>query len=58
MSKKCPRNSKFLILKHIKVLELKKNKIFLNKGTKHTKKYMEGLNSKNYNKHIKSGGSP
>ena len=30
--------------------------IFLNKGTKHTKNYMEGLNSKN--KNIKAGGSP
>ena len=31
-------------------------KTFLNKGTKHKKNYMEGLNSKN--KNIKGGGSP
>ena len=44
-----------LVKKHIKVLELLKNpKTFLNKGTRHIKNYMEGLNSKN----IKSGGSP
>ena len=34
----------------------KKPKIFLNKGTKHTKNYMEGLNSKNQNN--EGGGSP
>ena len=34
----------------------KKTKTFLNKGTKHKKNYMEGLNSKN--KYIKGGGSP
>ena len=34
----------------------KKPKKFLNKGTKHKKNYMEGLNSKN--KNIKDGGSP
>ena len=33
----------------------KKPKTFLNKGTKHKKNYMEGLNSKN--KNIKVGGS-
>ena len=53
MSKKCRKNSKFLVLKYIKVLEFLK--IFLNKGTKHNKNYMEGLNSKN--KNIKDGGS-
>ena len=34
----------------------KNPKTFLNKGTKHKKSYMEGLNSKN--KNIKGGGSP
>ena len=34
----------------------RKLKIFLNKGIKHKKNYMEGLNSKN--KNIKDGGSP
>ena len=34
----------------------KKPKTFLNKGTKHKKNNMEGLNSKN--KNIKDGGSP
>ena len=38
------------------MLELKKTKTFLNKGTKHKKHYMEGLNSKN--KNIKCVGSP
>ena len=57
MSKKYPKNSKFLVSKYIKVLEfLTTSKIFLNKGTKHKKNYMEGLNSKNIN--IKGGGSP
>ena len=55
MSKKCPKKSKFLVSKYIKVLELKKTKTFLNKGTKHLKNYI-GLNSKN--KNIKGGGSP
>ena len=56
MSKKCPKNSKFLVWKYIKVLELFKNpKTFLNKSTKHKKHYMEGLNSKN--KYFKGGGS-
>ena len=41
----------------MKVLEvLKRPKTFLNKGTKHLKNYMEGLNSKN--KNMKGGGSP
>ena len=54
--KKCPKNSKFLVEKYIKVLEcLKTPEIFLNKGTKHKKKYMEGLNSRN--KNIKGDGS-
>ena len=30
----------------------------LNKGTKHKKNYMGGLNSTNKNKNIKGGGSP
>ena len=34
----------------MKVLELKKNTTFLNKGTKYKKNYMECLNSKNKNK--------
>ena len=34
----------------------KKHKIFLNKGTKHKKNYIEGIISKN--KNIKGGGSP
>ena len=55
--KKCLENPKFLIWIYIKVLEFLKNlKTFLNKGTKHKKNYMEGLNSKN--KNIKGGGSP
>ena len=58
MSKKCPKKSKFLVLKkHRGALEFFKNpKNFLNKATKHKKNYMEGLNSKNRN--IKDGGSP
>ena len=36
---------------------LKTAKTFLNKGTKHEKNYMEGLNSKR-KKYIESGGSP
>ena len=57
MSKKCPKNLKFLVLKYIKVLEfLKTLKSFLNKSTKHNKNYIEGLNSRN--KNIKGGGSP
>ena len=55
MSKKWPKNSKILVWKYIKVLELKKNQAFLNKGTNHKKNYMEGLNFKN--KNIKGGGS-
>ena len=40
MSKESPKNSKY-----IKVLEfLKSAKTFLNKGTKHKKNYIEGLN--------------
>ena len=55
--KKLPKNSKILVYKYIEVLEfLKKSKTFINKGTKHKKNYMEGLNSKN--KNIKGGGSP
>ena len=39
MSKKCPKNSKMLVLKYIKVLKfLKTRKSFLNKGTKQKKK--------------------
>ena len=34
---------------------LKTSKTFLNKGTKHKKNYLKGLNSKN--KNIKDGGS-
>ena len=57
MSKKCPESSKFIVLKYLKVLEFLKNpKAFLNKGTKHKKKYIKRLNSKNNN--IKGGGSP
>ena len=58
MSKKCPKNSKTFSLKIHKGSEIKKKKTktFLNKGTKHNKNYMEGLNSKN--KYIKGGGSP
>ena len=55
MSKKFPKNSKFLVEKYIKVLEfLKIPKTFLNKGTKYKINYMKGLNSKN--KNIKGGG--
>ena len=54
--KKCPKNSKCFVEKYIKVLEfIKKTRIFLNKGIKHKKTYMEGVNSKN--KNIKCGGS-
>ena len=50
MSKKCPKNSKFLVYKYIKVLDFSKKPItLLNKGTKHKKNYVEGLNSKNKN---------
>ena len=38
------------------MLEFKKTKTFLNKGTEHKKNYMESLYS--INKNIKSGGSP
>ena len=38
MSKKCPKDSKFLVQKYIKVLKcFKTPKTFLNKGTKHEK---------------------
>ena len=38
MSKKCPKNSKFIVQKYIKVLELlKKPKTLLNRNTKHKK---------------------
>ena len=48
-----PKNPKFLVYKYIKILEFKKKpKTFLNKGTKHKKSYMVGLNSKD--KNIKS----
>ena len=33
-------------------------KTFLNKGSKHKKNYMEGLNSKDKNKNIKGSGYP
>ena len=56
MSKKCPKNSKFLVSKYIKVPEFKtKPKTFLRKGIKHKKNDMEGLNSKN--KNIEGSGS-
>ena len=38
-SKKCPKNSKVLVQKCTKVLELKKTKTFLNKGTYKKKLY-------------------
>ena len=51
------RNSKFLVSKHIKVMEFfQKPKTFLNRGIRHNKNYMQGPNSKNTN--IKNGGSP
>ena len=52
-----PEKLKIFSLKiHKGALICKKNrKTFLNKGTKHTKNYIEGLNSKN--KNIKGGGS-
>ena len=40
------------------MLEFKKKKTSLNKGTKHKQNYIRGLNSKNENKNIKGGGSP
>ena len=51
MSKECPKNSKFLLLKYIKVLEfLKAPKPLKIKVVNIKKKnYMEGLNSKNKN---------
>ena len=37
--KKCPKNSKFLVQKYMKVLKfLKNSRTFLNKGTEHKKK--------------------
>ena len=50
------KNSKIFVKKYIKVLEFKKIKTFLNKGTKNKINYMEGLNSKK--KNIKGVGSP
>ena len=56
MAKKCPKNSKFLVSKYIKVLGFsKKSKTFLNNGPKYKINYMESLKSKN--KNIKGGGS-
>ena len=49
-----PKNLQFLVLKYIKVLEVFET--FLNKGTKHKIKYIEGQNSKN--KNIEDGKSP
>ena len=40
------------------MLELKKTRTFLNKGTKHKKNYIKSLDSKNKSKDIKGGGSP
>ena len=37
---------------------LKIPKTFPNKGSKHRKNHMEGLNSKNKNENITGGGSP
>ena len=52
-----PKKLKNFSLKiHIGAGILKSPKTFLNKGTKHKKNYMKGLNSKN--KNIKGGGSP
>ena len=52
-----PKRLKILSLKIYKLPGIKKKlKTFLNKGIKHKKNYMEGLNSKN--KNIKGGGSP
>ena len=58
MAKKYPKKLKIFSLTIHKGAEIifKKTKIFLNKGTKHKKNYMEGLNSEN--KNIKGGGSP
>ena len=55
MSKKCPKNSKFLVSEYTKVLKFnkKKPKTFLNKSTKNNKNYMEVLNSKS--KYINDG---
>ena len=56
-SQKMPKKLKIFSLKiHKGAGIFKKPKTFLNKGTKHTKNDMEGLNSKN--KNIKGGGSP
>ena len=54
-----PKKLQIFILKTHKGAGIFKTpKTFLNKGTKHKNNYMEGLNSKNKNKNIKSGGSP
>ena len=59
MSKKMPKKLKIFSLKiHKGAWIKKKNETFLNKGTKHKKNYMEGLNFKNKNKNIRTGGSP
>ena len=49
---------KIFSLKIHKSTGIKKTKTFLNRGTKHKKNYMEGLNSKNKNRNIKGGGFP
>ena len=58
--KKWHQNAKKLKIFSLKIHKdagIKKNpEIFVNKGTKHKKNYIEGLNSKN--KNIKGSGSP
>ena len=50
-----PKKLKIFSLKKCKGAGIKKKpQSFLNKGTKHKKNYIEGLNSQN----IKGGGSP
>ena len=55
-AKKCQKIPKKLKIFSLKIHHHKIPITFLNKGTKHKKNYMEGLNSKN--KNIKGVGSP
>ena len=54
---KIPKKLKIFSLKiHETARTFKNTKTFLNKGTKHRKNHMEGINSKN--KNIKDDGPP
>ena len=57
--KEMPKKFKMFSLNIHKGAGIFKNpQSLLNKGTKHKKNYMGGLNSTNKNKNIKGGGSP